>query len=98
MDSTWTDGAGGLNDTGAPFVMGHQGGARKAQAQDVSLKRACRSLSLRSQLAGNSARERGDAETQCDGPAPLSRTHVEKVRSTDARNTRLGFDYVRERV
>ena len=30
-----------------------------------------------SQVAGNSARERRDAEAQSDGPAPLSRTHAE---------------------
>jgi hypothetical protein len=66
-----------VQDTGAPFSKGLPGGARKAQAQDESLKRACRPLSPRSQVAGNSARERRDAEAQSDGPAPLSRTHAE---------------------
>lgn len=56
---------------------GLPGGARKAQAQDESQKRACRPLSPRSQVAGNSARERRDAEAQSDGPAPLSRTQAE---------------------
>jgi hypothetical protein len=50
-------------DTGAALSWATRG-RTQAQAQDASLKRACRPLSLRSQVAGDSPRERRDGEAQ----------------------------------
>src|SRR6185436_4819281 len=68
----------GRSKTLAHGRFGLPRGARTAQAQDESLKRACWPVSSRSQVAGNSARERRDAEAQSEGPAPSSRTNTLK--------------------